>query len=182
MTPTGVVLTGGRSRRMGTDKAMIEIGGEVLAVRVAGALAGGGCDPVVCQGGDAEALARHGLRVVPDSEPGLGPLHAIADALARAAPAYVVVSACDLPGLDAATVARLVAAGDAHPDVNVIAAADASGPHLLAVWRQPAAEDLAELLEQGVRSYRAALERLRALIVQVPPSAVVNVNRPQDLP
>jgi molybdopterin-guanine dinucleotide biosynthesis protein A len=167
---------------MGSDKALIEIGGEALAARVARALADGGCDPVVCQGGDTEALARHGLRVVADSEPGLGPLHAIADALASAAPADVVVSACDLPGLDADTVASLIAAADEHPAAGVVAATDASGPHLLAVWRQSEAAHLSELLGEGVRSYRAALGRLRIVTVDVPASAVVNVNRPQDLP
>ena len=182
MSPTGVVLAGGRSRRMGTDKALIEIGGEGLAARVATALARGGCDPVVCQGGDVEALARLGLRVVPDSEPGGGPLHAIADALAWAAPADVVVSACDLPGLDATTVARLIAAAGEHADSGVVAAVDASGPHLLALWRQAVAAQLAELLDEGVRSYRAALERLGGATVDVPAGAVVNVNRPQDLP
>ena len=181
MTPTGVVLTGGLSRRMGTDKALVEVDGEAMVVRVAAALAEGGCEPVVCQGGDADALARHGLRVTPDSEPGHGPLTAIADALAWAAPADVLVSACDLPWLDAATVERLIRAADGRPDADVLAATDESGPHLLALWRQAAGARLGELLVEGVAAYRAALERLGAVAVDVPSSVVVNVNSPEDL-
>jgi molybdopterin-guanine dinucleotide biosynthesis protein A len=167
---------------MGTDKALISIDGVALAARVAAALAGGGCDPVVCHGGDAEALGRLGLRVVADTAPGFGPLHAIADALTAAAPSDVVVSACDLPGLDAPTVARLIAVADEHPAAGITVAVDRSGPHLVSVWRQTIVARLSELLDDGVRSYREALDRLDAVRVDVPSSVLVNVNRPRDLP
>ena len=70
---------------MGEDKALIAFDGVALAARVRDALAAAGCDPVVCQGGDAEGLARLGLRVVADTRPGSGPLPAILDALAQPA-------------------------------------------------------------------------------------------------
>ena len=46
MTPAfaGAVLCGGRSRRMGRDKALIEIGGVPLAMRVASAVRDAGID------------------------------------------------------------------------------------------------------------------------------------------
>ncbi|WP_434127450.1 molybdenum cofactor guanylyltransferase, partial [Enterococcus faecium] len=52
----GAVLTGGDSRRMGTDKALIEVDGGPLARRVANALRAAGADPVIAVGGDLEAL------------------------------------------------------------------------------------------------------------------------------
>jgi molybdopterin-guanine dinucleotide biosynthesis protein A len=166
---------------MGVDKALVEVEGVAMAARVAAALAGGGCDPVVCQGGDAEALAALGLVVIPDSRPGSGPVAAIADALAAAAPADVVACACDLPWLDVATVARLVATVAERPDADIVVASDADGPHLAGVWRARAAGQLEALVTSGVRSYRGALERLNTVRVDVPSAAIANVNSPGDL-
>lgn len=183
--PVGVVLTGGASRRMGSDKALLPIAGTAMAVRVAKALAEGGCRPVWCQGGDATALAALGLSVHADDLPGAGPLGAIGTALSAvagdAAARDVVVAACDLPDLDAATVAALVAAAQGQPEASVVVAADASGPHLLGLWRAATAERVAGLLADGVRSYRQALERLDAVFVTVPDDVLRNVNSPGDL-
>jgi molybdopterin-guanine dinucleotide biosynthesis protein A len=167
---------------MGVDKSVLVVDGVALARRVANVLAAAGCEPVVCQGGDAEALAAVGLAVAPDSRPGDGPLTAILDALTRFAPADVVVCACDLPSVDRDTVSRLRAAATASPEIDVVAAIDESGPHLLSVWHARAREPLTSLIGQGVRSYRAALERLASLPVEVPESVLVNLNRPEDLP
>ena len=107
---------------------------------------------------------------------------AILDALTSSAPADAVVSACDLPGVDAGTVAHLLSVAAGHPTANVVVAHDHDGPHLLGVWRTASRSPLADLIDAGVRSYRAALDRLDAVFVNVPASVVVNVNRPEDLP
>jgi len=179
--PAGVVLTGGSSTRMGADKALVAVDGVPMARRVADALAAGGCRPVRCQGGDRVALAALGLEVVADDHANEGPLHAIVVALRSAAPADVVVSACDLPDLDAATVAALIGGGAANPHALVVVAADLRGPHLVSWWRASAAAPLAALLDVGVRSYREAVERLGGVEVAVTTAAVRNVNRPGDV-
>jgi molybdopterin-guanine dinucleotide biosynthesis protein A len=76
----GWVLVGGRSRRMGTDKALIEIGHQPLARRVAAEI--GRICGMVSLVGDPAAYAGLGLPVVPDRFPGLGPLAGIEAALA----------------------------------------------------------------------------------------------------
>ena len=180
MRVTGVVLTGGGSRRMGVDKALVEVDGVAMASRVATALAEGGCDPVVCQGGDAEALAALGLAVVADSRRGGGPVAGILDALS-ATDGDIVVSACDLPWLDAGTVKQLIEVAEARPDADVVVAHDPDGPHLAGVWRARSRQRLEGLVAGGVRSYRDALERLNMVCVDVPSSVVANVNSPDDL-
>jgi molybdopterin-guanine dinucleotide biosynthesis protein A len=167
---------------MGTDKALLTLDGVALAVRVAAALTGAGCCRVLCQGGDREALESLGLAVIPDSDSGSGPLTAIADALAAAAPDDVVVTACDLPWLDAGTVSTVIRAAAEHDDADVVAARDRHGPHLVAYWRNRSAGALGKQLAAGVRSYRAALDALDAVLVDVDPDAVRNVNSPEDLP
>ena len=181
MRVTGVVLTGGASRRMGTDKALVEVDGVAMAFRVAAALAEGGCDPVVCQGGDAESLAALGMTVLVDTRPGGGPVAGILDALSAAGAGSVVVCACDLPWLDGTTVKDLIAVADARPDADVVVACDAAGPHLAGVWRPGSRQLLEALVAGGIRSYRGALERLTTVHVDVPPAVVANVNSPGDL-
>jgi molybdopterin-guanine dinucleotide biosynthesis protein A len=166
---------------MGTDKALVEVDGVAMAVRVAAALAEGGCDPVVCQGGDTQSLAALGMTIVADTHPGGGPVAGILDALSAAPAGSVVVCACDLPWLDGRTVNALIAVADARPDADVVVAYDAAGPHLAGVWRTGSREPLEALVAGGIRSYRGALERLNTVHVDVPPAVVANVNSPGDL-
>ncbi|MEZ5233982.1 MAG: NTP transferase domain-containing protein [Acidimicrobiales bacterium] len=131
----GAVLTGGASRRMGTDKALLEIGGRALASIAAHALLDAGARRVDCIGGDLAALRGLGLQVRPDRHPGEGPLGALADAL-RPPPdeaaawvgEAVMVLTCDLPLIDAATIAPIVAALAADPEADVAAPTSAPGP------------------------------------------------------
>ena len=66
----GVVLIGGASRRMGTDKASIEFAGATLLKRSVDVLSEVFMS-VVISGGDQPPV---GVRVLPDLVPGLGPL------------------------------------------------------------------------------------------------------------
>ena len=171
----GAVLTGGASRRMGTDKALIEVRGRAMALVVAEALGGAGCEPVWCQGGDEVALSALGLDVVGDEQPGEGPLVATLSALRRAG-GEVVVAACDLPALDAAAVAAILAPSLAGRHGAVAVAGGRR--HLLARWSPSATEPLDALVGRGVRSYMAALDRLDVVEVALDPAVVVNLNEP----
>jgi molybdopterin-guanine dinucleotide biosynthesis protein A len=73
MAPTaGILLTGGRSRRMGVDKATLVVDGETLAVRMGRRLAAV-CAPNLELGDGAS-----GLEHVREAPPGAGPLAALA--------------------------------------------------------------------------------------------------------
>ncbi|MDJ0769914.1 MAG: molybdenum cofactor guanylyltransferase [Ilumatobacter sp.] len=179
--PAGVVLAGGASARMGSDKATLPVDGRPMAVRVADALWEAGCQPVFCQGGDAAALASFGLEVSPDSMPGEGPLPAIHAAIDRVR-GDIVVAACDLADLDAATVTALIDRAGAGDDAaDVIVATAAGRRHLLSYWAARAAAPLADLIARGTRSYGAALDELAVIEVDVDVAGVRNVNTPGDL-
>jgi molybdopterin-guanine dinucleotide biosynthesis protein A len=99
MTATaGILLTGGRSRRLGVDKASLVLDGETLAARAAHRLRAV-CAPVV-ELGDGVS----GLPAVREEEAGAGPLAALAAAggwlRARGHHAPAVLLAVDLPAVD----------------------------------------------------------------------------------
>ena len=179
---SGAVLTGGRSRRFGRDKALEPVDGVAMAVRVAEALLAGGVGgPVMAIGGDRARLAAAGLDVWPDDHPGEGPLGGILTALGRARSPVVVVAACDLPWLDGDSVAVVVAALADGIDVAV-ARTDRLEP-LLGAWRvADAAPVTAAAFAAGERAVHGALARLRVVEVAVPSASLRNVNHPGDLP
>src|SRR5688500_8636208 len=134
---SGAVLCGGSSSRMGRDKATLEVRGVAMAGRVAAALRDAGAAEVVAVGGDAAALRRIGLDVVPDDEPGAGPFPATLTALRQAGCDVVAVLSCDLLAPDATAVRSLVTRlQSAAPEVDGIVPVVAGQPQWThAAWR-----------------------------------------------
>ncbi len=98
---SGIILSGGQSRRMGQDKAFLELGGRRLIDRVADAL-GQVCDDLVVVANDVERYRGQGWRVFPDAFPGAGSLGGLYTGLQAAHHPYVVTVACDMPFLNVA--------------------------------------------------------------------------------
>ncbi|MGH8991628.1 MAG: molybdenum cofactor guanylyltransferase, partial [Acidimicrobiia bacterium] len=105
-TVAGLLLTGGASRRMGRDKALLEVAGRGLAERGASVLAAV-CDPVLEVGPGVS-----GLPAVREEPPGEGPLAALgagaAELSRRGHGGAVIVLAVDMPFVGAALL-RLLA-------------------------------------------------------------------------
>lgn len=179
----GAVLAGGRSRRMGADKALVPVGGVAMARRVADALAGGGCHRVVAVGGDARGLGGLGIHVLPDAWPGEGPLGAIAVAMgeARDEGASVLVAACDLPWLDAATVRVLRSAASAS-GATVVCAHSTRREPLCSLWTPASFDAVGSAFARGARAVQSVLDELAVVDVDVDPAALRNANEPTDLP
>ena len=92
------ILAGGLSRRMGREKAFLELGASTLIERVIAAAAPLTSDWMVIAPG-SDAFARLNLPILPDLRPHLGPLGGLHTALKRAAHPLVLLLACDLPFL-----------------------------------------------------------------------------------
>ncbi|MHC1789030.1 molybdenum cofactor guanylyltransferase [Solidesulfovibrio sp.] len=110
--PLGVILAGGKSSRMGRDKAWLTFFGQPLLCRVADTLADV-TGEVLVAGRDPSPF---GLSMpwLPDETPALGPAGGVLTVLAATGRACLVVS-CDLPFLDPATLERLIAAWRGRP-------------------------------------------------------------------
>jgi molybdopterin-guanine dinucleotide biosynthesis protein A len=173
---------------MGTDKALLEVDGVPMALRVAGAMRDAGATEVLAVGGDAGGLSGLGLRCVPDEYPGEGPLGGIITALRAVCTvranvyltsALVVISACDMPWIEARHVTPLVDALAGDPDADV---AVAGAQHLLGAWRTQALSVLERRFAEGERAPKRALTGLRVLHVDLPSGAwAADVDTPGDL-
>ena len=94
-----IVLAGGRSFRLGTDKAFLEIGGQPLIERVVERMIKIG-DEVLLVTNTPKQFAYLGLRMVGDVQPGQGALGGVYSGLLAVRNEYSVVVACDMPFLD----------------------------------------------------------------------------------
>lgn len=100
----GLLLAGGRSRRMGQDKRLLSIDGEPLIVRVHRAFSEAFGAPWVLVREEADAqllrpLLGEGATFLLDAEPSAGPLSAVADALDQLDRGCAFLLATDLPGV-----------------------------------------------------------------------------------
>ena len=91
---TAFVLAGGKSSRMGADKAFLDLGGRTLLARALGAA--GAAAPQVRIVGDKAKFASFGT-VVSDIYPGCGPLGGIHAALMSTTTGCNIMLAVDLP-------------------------------------------------------------------------------------
>ncbi len=112
---TGVILVGGKSRRMGRDKAFLEVAGRPLFEIVLD-LFRESFSRVLLVGNRGERFAGYGLPVVPDIYPGssLGGLYT---GLHHAETDRVFVSSCDLPFPSAKVLRHLCSLGEGHDAV-----------------------------------------------------------------
>jgi YD repeat-containing protein len=104
---TGVVLAGGRSTRMGRDKARLRVDGEALWQRQRRVLAAAGAQPVLFALRAGQRRFAPGLMVVRDTRSGVGPIAGVHAALRACESEWLAVLAVDLPRVDAAWVAKL---------------------------------------------------------------------------
>jgi molybdopterin-guanine dinucleotide biosynthesis protein A len=104
---TAALVAGGKSSRMGSDKRFIQIDGEPLWRRQLATLEALGPTELLISA-DPGAHWPRGTRVVPDREPGQGPLGALRALLSAASYDRVLVLAVDLPMMTPAFLGSLL--------------------------------------------------------------------------
>ena len=202
-TPTsadaiGFVLAGGRSSRMGSDKALLQLGREPLVARALSTLGEAGLETSIA--GSRSDLCRF-APVIPD--PGAGPLSGICAALALVSSDLAVFVTVDMPLIPASLIrvllnhTRLAGAAATVPSINGVAQTfpavlhRSTLPHLEAALQQAEGGCFAGFKKAADRLAKPfCIPRIEMLIqsgeVSDPnglPGAYwfLNVNTPQDL-
>jgi len=107
MNACGAILAGGRSSRMGANKALLDFGGEPLIQRLSRRLQLW-FEQVIVVTNTPEEYAFLGLPMVGDRIPGLGPLGGLEAGLTASRHARTFFVACDMPFVNEALVRHLV--------------------------------------------------------------------------
>ena len=163
---------------MGRDKALVEVEGVAMVVRVATALRAAGCQPVFAVGGDRAAIEALGIDFVTDLYPGEGPVGGVITALGACTAPAVVVVACDVPYLTVDTVRTLLGTGG---EAQATVAVTHRVQPMCALWSRRSLVDVRDAYARGERRLLAVLDQLETLRVPVNPQDLANVNAPGDL-
>ena len=180
----GLVLAGGRSTRMGRDKASLAFGGRTALER-AHALLGSRSERVFVSVGESQRddALRSRFARIEDRHGGIGPIDGILSAQACHSDSAWLVVACDLPGLDALTLDTLVAGRAPDRLATAYRSLHDGLPEPLCAIYEPASRTaFASLAATGQRCPRRMLMSGDVRLLDQPsPGALDNVNCPDDL-
>jgi molybdopterin-guanine dinucleotide biosynthesis protein A len=185
----GIVLAGGRSRRMGLDKALLPFGPETMLQRVVRRL-GEAVGPIVVVAAVGQSLPElpAQVRIVRDRTGDRGPLEGLAAGLSALDESVeaAYTTACDVPLVEPDFVSRMIALADGF-DAAAVCEEGRFHP-LSAVYRRELAPRIETLLAenrlrplfllQSVRTRTVSVEEL----IDVDPQlhSLANLNRPED--
>jgi molybdenum cofactor guanylyltransferase len=179
---TAVLLAGGKSSRMGQDKAGLMIEGSPLWKRQITTLQSTAASEILISGRPDGPYAESGLPIVEDAEPDLGPIGGVVTAMATAQHSLILVLAIDLPRMTSAYLQSLL------PNAPVVPRrADRFEP-LAAIYSKSCLEVFQRRVAQRRLSMQSAIhelvERGELSVLDVPASdspLFDNLNTPEDL-
>ena len=190
MYNTGMISTavqaGGRSSRMGEDKALLDLAGKPLYRHVMERLDGLG-DEMFLTSNNSELLELDDVRVVPDADPGAGALNGLLTALVAARGSHVLAAACDMPFVSRELFAYMLKRMDCY-DVVVPCPGGCYEP-LHAVYARTAVPAVQAALSDGRKRMVSFFKEVRVLLIgdavlkRFDPDGMVffNINTPEDL-
>jgi len=181
---TGVLLAGGKSRRMGCDKAALTLGGQTLAQRGINVLTEVFAEVVFSVGPGQDRLQAPSavpIRAIEDRVPDQGPLGALCSVLQAAKYDWIFLIACDMPFFTADGIRALAQEIGAHSQIVVPEQGGRLHP-LHAFYHRSALPAAEQALQAGQRRMEAVLEACRTRIVswEREERRLTNVNTPAD--
>jgi molybdopterin-guanine dinucleotide biosynthesis protein A len=178
-----LVLAGGRSSRMHTDKAALAYHGRAQLAEAMRLLAPLTARAFVSVRADqSDDPLRAGFAQIIDRRENLGPIAGIMAAQEAFPEAAWLVVACDLPFLDAATLAHLLGARDAAREASAYVSSHDGLPEPLCAIYEPASRaKLAAYLAAGRQCPRKFLQSADVHLIASPDArALDNINTPAE--
>lgn len=175
---TAIILAGGESTRMGSDKSLLDLKGCPMIAKVAEQVSF--FPEILISANDATKYGFLPYPVVADKSPGMGPLMGLACSLERASHDLCFVTGCDTPQIDPGFIVTLLSRSQ---DYDAVVPRLPSGQiePLLAVYRKSVAPRARQLLATGQRRVLALLDDVRTCYIPFePPRWYRNLNTPQD--
>ena len=181
---TGVVLAGGRGKRMGgVDKGLVDLHGRPMVMHVIDALHPQVGGIIINANRNADQYEALGYEVISDIVGDyFGPLAGMASAMQAVSTAYVLTIPCDSPMIEDDLAVRLYRALE-HEKADASVAHDGERMHpVFALLKRDLLPSLQSYLESGERKIDRWLNqhRLAVAYFRDKPDAFLNVNNPDD--
>ena len=180
------ILAGGKSRRMGRDKAFVELAGAPMIQWVISAVAQCSARALIISN-EPGKYSQFGLPVYPDVIPGMGPLSGLFTAFTVTGADRVMIAPCDSPFMSPDVIKFILNYPDGGADA-VIPFVDGREQGMLAVYSRGAVDRFEERIASASMmfdEFRLSLNRifiseneLRA--VEPDLRTFLNVNTPSD--
>jgi molybdenum cofactor guanylyltransferase len=202
---SALILAGGQSTRMGQDKALVEIQGIPMLLRVClvaqEVLGENGPPGSPILGGEAplafvspvyivtawperyQSITPKGCHFIRERDP-QGPLSGFAQGLTHIQTEWVLLLACDLPKIKANTLRSWAEAlEDLPPSVMALVSRQEKGwEPLCAFYRRASLDSLQQFLNQGGHSFQAWLSQLPVQELALTDEEMLfNCNTPEDV-
>ena len=187
MKHAAVLLTGGFSRRMGSDKALLPWRGSVLLDHQADILRATEAAELILACRSDQSFALPDFRKVTDAVPGAGPMAALADIWTGTTAEILLVLAVDMPFVPAARLRELAGLAD-RGGCTVVTNGYGRYEPLAAAWHRSCLPAMRRALAAGQRSIQPLCTELLAAGLLRPVASggvasgwLANLNRPADL-
>jgi FdhD protein len=182
---TAVILAGGGSTRMKSNKALLPFSGELFIERIYRQLAALFPEVIVVTN-TPDLYQFLPCRTVSDKFPGMGSLAGIHAGLNQSRTPYIFVVACDMPYLNESLIRRLIA--NIHGQDVVMPESDGGLEPLHAVYGKGCLPAMEEALSRGNSRIVECLDRQKVTVVKKDEIAAIdpgfssfrNINTPEE--
>lgn len=154
---TAIILAGGKSTRIGTDKAFIKLNGITFIEHITKSISPFVNEIIIVS--DNAAYDKLGYKRVEDLIKDSGPLAGLYTGLHYSKTAYNLVLSCDVPLLNDRVLNTLIDGIDGTSEVIQLKSLDRTIP-LVAIYKKECVTKCLELLNKGERRLRAFVNQL----------------------
>ncbi len=179
---SGFILAGGKSRRMGTDKALLTIENEPLLKRMI-RLIEPFCNPIVISGENAD-YSVFNVQMIPDLYSGRGPIAGIHSSLNHSFSEWNFLVSVDVPFVNEELIQSLISE---KGEYDCIIPGHTSGIEpLIGLYHKRILPVVIEMIENGDYKLMNLISRLNVRfvncnsLIQKYPRLFININRPED--
>lgn len=178
---SAVILAGGKSSRIGTNKAFLKIGERTFLEIIIDKLAPLFRDITISAKSPSayrRLAASKGVKIITDRHPARGSLVGIYSALKSARTGYIFVAACDMPLVTAGLIKRLI---NYRRDYDVVIPRTANGLEpLCAIYSKRCLKHIERLLKANNLKIIDFFPDVKIKQVRVSGRPVFNINTPTD--
>ncbi|NJX14189.1 molybdenum cofactor guanylyltransferase [Tamlana crocina] len=178
---TGIILAGGKSSRMGTDKGLLLFNDKPFVQQSIDALSPLVSEIIIVS--DRTDYDRFGFKRIKDEVKDAGPVSGIHSGLKASTTTFNLVLSCDIPLITTKILRKLIEHADGKSEIIQIESNGKSMP-LIALYKRDVKDKFQKLLQQDERRLRVAVQSCIVKNVVLEDDlnrATTNVNTKEEL-